>query len=83
LIPVKLRIWNLPVYSGQEEKKMSGLSSEEFSSRPFWMLLGVLIFFITVFFLAIFLDDSIGLFDTPNDFWQIRRIVFGSFFPGI
>ena len=56
---------------------MSELPVDEPSTEPFWRLLGMMIFLITLLFLTVFFDNTIGLFDISNKFRQIPHIILG------
>lgn len=66
-----------------QEEKMSTMPSDESPSAPFWLVFGVFIFLITLLFLAVFFDGTVGLFDFSNGLFRLQRFLFGSFMDSI
>ena len=56
---------------------MTEQRADESSTTPFWYVLGLMMFWIALFFLAALFEHTIGLFDLSHDFQKIQKLIFG------
>lgn len=56
---------------------MTEQAAEDSSITPFWFVLGLMMFLVTLVFLAAFFEQTLGLFDFSRKFWHIQKLILG------